>query len=205
MGWSLSALATILVVPISSRTSSVAPSDAIRGIDPRVVRGLAHRGSRPCTCRDTGAHDQTTVIRCTLHCNARTRSPLREEEEPQVSCATPAATATPDATCRRPLTMIARSPLFDAGGPARPPAEPSEGSADMERAPTARIVSGLRIHGPSWLLECVVLCCAFAAAFFVRYGGQIPAGYTGRRALLSSALIVGAYTVSLLFYRSYRI
>jgi FlaA1/EpsC-like NDP-sugar epimerase len=39
----------------------------------------------------------------------------------------------------------------------------------------------------------------------VRYGGRIPADYTGRRAILSAALIVGAYTASVILYRSYRI
>jgi FlaA1/EpsC-like NDP-sugar epimerase len=67
------------------------------------------------------------------------------------------------------------------------------------------MVSGIRIHGPTWLAECLVLCCAFAAAFAVRYGGNIPAGYTGRRAILSATLVVGAYTFSSVFYRSYRI
>jgi FlaA1/EpsC-like NDP-sugar epimerase len=73
------------------------------------------------------------------------------------------------------------------------------------RALPRRMVSGIRIHGPTWVAECLVLCGAFAAAFAVRYGGHIPAGYTGRRAILSAALVVGAYTVSSLFYRSYRI
>ncbi|MBJ7595683.1 MAG: polysaccharide biosynthesis protein [Candidatus Dormibacteraeota bacterium] len=67
------------------------------------------------------------------------------------------------------------------------------------------MASGLSIHAPTWLVEIVILEAAFAAAFLVRYGGRIPAGYTGRRAVLSAALIAAAYTASVLFYRTYRI
>jgi FlaA1/EpsC-like NDP-sugar epimerase len=101
--------------------------------------------------------------------------------------------------------MIADSPTPARDGFDPSAAEPREGSADVWRTLPRRMVSGIRIHGPTWVAECLVLCAAFAAAFAVRYGGRIPAGYTGRRAILSAALVVGAYTVSSLFYRSYRI
>jgi FlaA1/EpsC-like NDP-sugar epimerase len=101
--------------------------------------------------------------------------------------------------------MIADSPTSARDGFDPSAAEPRKGSAAVWRALPRRMVSGIRIHGPTWVAECLVLCGAFAAAFAVRYGGHIPAGYTGRRAILSAALVVGAYTVSSLFYRSYRI
>lgn len=66
-------------------------------------------------------------------------------------------------------------------------------------------LDGLRTHGLSWLSEVVVLNAAFAAAFFVRYGGHIPTGYGGKHALASVTLITGAYTASMLFHHSYRI
>jgi FlaA1/EpsC-like NDP-sugar epimerase len=89
--------------------------------------------------------------------------------------------------------------------PATPVADLKPGSAVAHRRPTQRLVRGLRIHALAWFTECLVLCCSFAASFFVRYGGHVPAGYTGRRAILSAALVAGAYTVSVLLYRSYRI
>jgi FlaA1/EpsC-like NDP-sugar epimerase len=101
--------------------------------------------------------------------------------------------------------MIADSPTSARDGFDPSAAEPRKGSAGVWRSLPRHIASGLRIHGPTWVAECLVLCGAFAAAFAVRYGGHIPAGYTGRRAILSAALVVAAYTVSSLFYRSYRI
>jgi FlaA1/EpsC-like NDP-sugar epimerase len=101
--------------------------------------------------------------------------------------------------------MTAESQEPGLGGPFLSTVEAQKGSAGARRALPRHLVSGLRIHGPKWLEESLILCCAFAAAFFVRYGGRIPADYTGRRAILSAALIVGAYTASVIFYRSYRI
>src|SRR5450631_992435 len=101
--------------------------------------------------------------------------------------------------------MTAESQEPALGGPLPPTVRARRGSAGAWRALPRHVVRGLRIHGPSWLEESLILCCAFAAAFFVRYGGRIPADYTGRRAILSAALIVGAYTASIILYRSYRI
>ena len=101
------------------------------------------------------------------------------------------------------MTAESQEPALD--GPLSPTVRARRGSAGAWRALPRHVVSGLRIHGPSWLEESLILCCAFAAAFLVRYGGRIPADYTGRRAILSAALIVGAYTASVILYRSYRI
>jgi FlaA1/EpsC-like NDP-sugar epimerase len=102
--------------------------------------------------------------------------------------------------------MKTESPIPEVAGP-RPPTTQYTGRSEgvWLSVLRAHVTSGLKIHGPSWLIECLVLCSAFAAAFFMRYGGHIPSGYTGRRAILSAALVVGAYTVSAILYRSYRI
>ncbi len=78
-------------------------------------------------------------------------------------------------------------------------------SGSLRQSLFARAMMGIRIHVASWVIELLVLICAFVAAFIVRYGGRIPADYTGRRALYAIALIVGTYTVSDVLYRTYRI
>jgi FlaA1/EpsC-like NDP-sugar epimerase len=92
-----------------------------------------------------------------------------------------------------------------AGSASSPVVDLGKGSGARWRQLPSRVLSGLRIHGPTWLLELVIVTVAFAAAFLVRYGGHVPSSYTGRRALLSAMLVIVAYTASVLFYRTYRI
>jgi FlaA1/EpsC-like NDP-sugar epimerase len=78
------------------------------------------------------------------------------------------------------------------------------------RAPVWRVVplhllAGLRIHGLDWFVEVIIFNAGFALAFWVRYGGRIPAEYLGARSLLSVGIITATYTASVIMFRSYRI
>jgi FlaA1/EpsC-like NDP-sugar epimerase len=61
------------------------------------------------------------------------------------------------------------------------------------------------MHGLDWFVEVIILNAAFALAFWVRYGGRIPAEYVGARSLLSIGIITATYTASVIVFRSYRI
>jgi FlaA1/EpsC-like NDP-sugar epimerase len=67
------------------------------------------------------------------------------------------------------------------------------------------LLDGLRIHGLDWFVEIIILNAAYALAFWVRYGGRIPAEYIGARSLLSIGIITATYTASVVIFRSYRI
>jgi len=66
-----------------------------------------------------------------------------------------------------------------------------------------KLALGLRLHGPTWLLEVLVLNSAFGLAFLVRYGGRVPTSY-GHRALLSVLLVTVSYSLSNLIFHAYR-
>ncbi len=80
-----------------------------------------------------------------------------------------------------------------------PSREPGWGAAPRH------FLDGLRIHGLDWFVEVIILNTAFALAFWVRYGGRIPAEYIGARSLLSIGIITATYTASVIAFRSYRI
>ena len=66
-----------------------------------------------------------------------------------------------------------------------------------------RLVAGIRLHGPVWLLEITVLNSAFFFAFLARYGGHFPGTY--RQTLpLAAALITVSYSIANLVFHSYR-
>jgi FlaA1/EpsC-like NDP-sugar epimerase len=67
------------------------------------------------------------------------------------------------------------------------------------------LLDGLRIHGLDWFVEIIILNAAYALAFWVRYGGRIPAEYIGARSLLSIGIITATYSASVILFRSYRI
>ena len=75
----------------------------------------------------------------------------------------------------------------------------------MWRVIPLHLLDGLRIHGLDWFVEIIILNAAYALAFWVRYGGRIPAEYIGARSLLSIGIITATYTASVVIFRSYRI
>ena len=75
----------------------------------------------------------------------------------------------------------------------------------MWRVIPLHLLDGLRIHGLDWFVEIIILNAAYALAFWVRYGGRIPAEYIGARSLLSIGILTATYTASVIAFRSYRI
>ena len=75
----------------------------------------------------------------------------------------------------------------------------------MWRVIPLHLLDGLRIHGLDWFVEIIILNAAYALAFWVRYGGRIPAEYIGARSLLSIGILTATYTASVIIFRSYRI
>ena len=75
----------------------------------------------------------------------------------------------------------------------------------MWRVIPLHLLDGLRIHGLDWFVEIIILNAAYALAFWVRYGGRIPAEYIGARSLLSIGIITATYSASVILFRSYRI
>ena len=69
--------------------------------------------------------------------------------------------------------------------------------------PITRLVAGLRLHAPLWLLEIIVLNGSYLLAFVMRYGGHVPAGYRSR-APLAFLLVSISYSVANLAFHSYR-
>ncbi|MFN2466379.1 MAG: polysaccharide biosynthesis protein [Candidatus Dormibacteria bacterium] len=66
------------------------------------------------------------------------------------------------------------------------------------------VIRGLRLHIPLWTVEVLVLNASFLVAFIVRYGGRIPATYSGSRALLSALMVTTSYSIASIIFRAYR-
>jgi exopolysaccharide biosynthesis polyprenyl glycosylphosphotransferase len=69
----------------------------------------------------------------------------------------------------------------------------------------ARRLSRLRVHWFTWVFDVLVVEAAFLGAFYLRFGGRIPAHYAGSSFAAAALLLAVAYTALDLGLHAYRI